>query len=115
MKKKNLSNYIIILLLLIATLFLIRNLYVNNQLNKGTIQTTGIVTDINTGSGVRQVAGVDYYYYVKGKKYYGSDNGQFSFMDIGDTLIIEYAKGDCSVSKVFNKFFMKKYQYLKRE
>lgn len=112
MNKNKLANYLILLLVLIVVFSLIRNWYLDSQLAKGTKQTIGIITDINSGTGVRQIASVDYYYLVEGKKYSGSDNGKFNFMKIGDTLLIEYAKEDKSVSKVVDKYYMKKYKHL---
>jgi hypothetical protein len=39
--------------------------------------------------------------------------GDFSFLKIGDTVLIEYAKDDPTVAKVKDRYYMKKYNYLK--
>lgn len=100
-------------MVVIVIIACIRDWYNDKQLAGKTIETIAIVTDITSGTGVRQIAGVNYEYQINGKTYTGSDNGNFNFMKIGDTLLVVYAISDRSVSKVKEKYYMLKYKRLK--
>lgn len=91
----------------------IRNYYRANALEGKKGVAIAIITDINSGRGVRQSASVDYNYIINGEKFSDHDNGDFNFMKIGDTLLIEYSNDHPSISQVRDKYYMKKYQYLK--
>ncbi|MCE2743321.1 MAG: hypothetical protein LW701_07125 [Fluviicola sp.] len=52
-------------------------------------------------------------FHLKNKKIQFDYIGDFSFLKIGDTVLIEYAKDDPTVAKVKDRYYMKKYNYLK--
>ena len=52
-------------------------------------------------------------YFVNKKKYSLRYTGDFSYMNIGDSVLIEYAIKDPSVARVVDRYYMKKYRYLK--
>jgi hypothetical protein len=72
----------------------------------------GFIERIYNGA-VRSPKNVDFIYYVNGKKYGSNESGDYTFMKIGDTILIEYAVKDNSVARVVDKFYMKKYRRLK--
>jgi hypothetical protein len=92
----------------------VRNYYDDKLLEGETKKTIAIITDINSGTGVRQIANIDFYYYAKKVKYVTNDNVDFNFGKLGDTVLIEYAIADHSVARVVDKYYMKKYAYLKK-
>ncbi len=54
--KDKIANYLIIIMVLIVLIAYIRHWYFNKQLNGKTMETVAIVSDINSGRGVRQTA-----------------------------------------------------------
>lgn len=86
----------------------------NKKLLDGPTKTTiGFITDITKGTGVRTFPSAEYYYYVKGEKYYNDEYSNFNIMKIGDTILIKYAISNPSVSEVLDKYYMKIYAYKK--
>ena len=57
----------------------------------------------------------EFNYIVKNKKFSICQKGDFSFMKIGDSVLIEYAIKDPSVARVKDCYYMKKYHYLRDE
>jgi DUF1680 family protein len=57
----------------------------------------------------------DFNYWVKNKKFSICQKGDFSFMKKGDTVLIEYALRDPSVARVKDRYYMKKYHYLRNQ
>lgn len=110
--KNKLANYLIIALISIVALSLIRSWYISSKLSGKTKTEIAIIIKIKSGTGVKKLPGVEYFYYVKGKKYFGEDTGDFNFMHIGDTLLVKYSIDDNSISEVDDMYYMKKYKYL---
>ena len=57
----------------------------------------------------------DFYYYAGKKKHILSYTGDFSYLKKGDTVLVRYALEDPSIAKVSDRYFMKKYRYLKKK
>lgn len=115
-KSKKYIPYILLGIIGLMVLFsVIRNSYNESTLNGKTKKCIAIITHITSGTGVRQIAGVDFYYFVNGTKYQNNDNGNFNFMKVGDTILIEYAVVNNSVSRVIDKYYMQKYKHLQKE
>lgn len=57
----------------------------------------------------------DFYYYAGKKKHILSYTGDFSYLKKGDTVLIRYAREDPSIAVVSDRYFMKKYWYLKNK
>lgn len=113
--KDKLANYLIVLFVAIIVYAVARNRYITNKLSGKTQFEKAIITKINSGTGVRQIAGVNYFYFIKGKKYTGSDNGNFNILKTGDTVLIKYSIENNSVSEVANKYYMQKYHKLNKD
>lgn len=54
-------------------------------------------------------------YFVNEKKYCLRYTGDFSYMNIGDSVLIEYAIEDPSLARVVDRYYMKKYWSLKKK
>mgnify|MGYP000940153412 CR=1 FL=1 len=112
--KKYLPYFLLFVIGVLLVLSAIRDYY-NKKILAGDTETLiAIITDITSGTGVRQAPDAKFYYFVKNKKYENHTNGNFNFMEVGDTVLIEYAIEDHSVARVVDKYYMKKYKYLKR-
>lgn len=115
-RTKKYVPYILLGIIGLIVLFsAIRNSYYEHILNGKTKRCIGIITHITNGTGVRQISGVDFYYFVNGNRYENNDNGDFNFMKLGDTILIEYAIEDHSIARVADKYYMKKYKYLQKD
>ncbi|WP_343748973.1 hypothetical protein [Fluviicola sp.] len=88
--------------------------YHRNEMLKIGNETFGVIVSIDPppvhGSPSAKIA-----YTIKHKKYVFDEDGSFSFMELGDTVLIRYALKDYSVAKVVDKYYMKKYKYLREE
>lgn len=76
---------------------------------------TGIAILIEINGNAHAAASGDFRYKVKSKKYEFNQSGDYSFMQIGDTVLIEYAVDDCSVARVVDKYYMSKYHKLNKD
>lgn len=77
-------------------------------------QTFGFLSSCKHGSSRFPSTGT-IKYNVKGRNYDFTCDGDFSFMKLGDTILIEYATKDHSVARLIDKYYMKKYWHLKKE
>ena len=109
-KKKN--EIVLVLLLLIGSFLIIRNNYEEKTLLNSR-KTTGVLIKKKDGKAVHGTACGTFEYYVAGKKYKFTEGGNYSFINIGDTVLIKYAKKNKSIATVIDKYYMKKYKYLK--
>lgn len=82
------------------------------QLLNRTKLTTAVLVKKKSGS-VKSPKSGKFTYLVHGKLYEFSQPGDFLFMNLGDTVLINYAIEDPSVARVKDKYYMKKYQDLK--
>jgi hypothetical protein len=57
----------------------------------------------------------DFEFLVKNKKCSFRHNGDFSFLKVGDTVLIEYAIDDPTVARVKDRYYMKKFNYIKKK
>lgn len=73
---------------------------------------TAVLIKKKSGS-VKSPASGRFVYRVQGKKYEFSQPGNYLFMNLGDSVSIKYAVEDHSVARVVDKYYMKKYYYLK--
>lgn len=112
-KKTSLFNYRVLGVFIIVLLYRFFESRHEDELLKKSDETTAILTLIRDGKSVRDSASGKYKYIVKGKSYVYEENRNFNDLQIGDTILIEYAIEDPSVAKVVDKYYMKKYQRLK--
>ena len=56
-----------------------------------------------------------FYFYVKGMKIIIKDFSYYNHLKIGDTVLIEYAIEDPTVAIVKDKYYMKKFNYMKKK
>lgn len=83
----------------------------DDELLENSIEHFAILIKINEGNTHAPSSG-DFRYKVKNKEHEFNQSGDYKFMQIGDTVLIEYAIKDNSVSKVVDKYYMKKYRHL---
>jgi hypothetical protein len=83
------------------------------KLLKNSKRSFGEITKILHGSS-KNSKGMTFNYTVDGKKYDGYSWGDYELFEIGDTVLIEYAIANHSVARVVDKYYMKKYAYLKK-
>jgi hypothetical protein len=106
---KNLLGFIAIVLV-IAYVF-IRNHYHENLLDNGkTKETIAFIINIDDGSAVHSTSNGDFEFKIKNKKYTFNDSGDYTFLKIGDSVLIEYSLKDPSVARVIDKCYMQKYK-----
>lgn len=106
--KKNIIGFSLIFSLL--GYVLIRNNYHDYLLDNGkTKRTTAILVRIKE-TAIKSPASGFFKYKVKNKNYTFNENGDFSSMKIGDTLLIKYSLKDPSIARVVDKCYMQKYK-----
>ena len=113
-KKKNVVGAVLIFILL-GVFILFRDIDRNekNKLLEKSEETIAIILKKGGGS-VNSPYNGKFKYFIDGQKYEFTQSGNFEFMNLGDTVLIEYAIEDHSVARVKDKFYMKKYLYLKK-
>lgn len=68
-----------------------------------------ILVEISPGNAHASSSG-DFKYKVNAKEYEFNQSGDYTFMQVGDTVLIEYAIEDHSVARVLDKHYMQKYK-----
>jgi hypothetical protein len=84
----------------------------DNQLLEKSIKHFAILIEIDGGNTHSPSSG-DFKYKIDSKEYEFNQSGDYSFMQVGDTVLIEYAIKDHSVARVIDKYYMQKYKHLK--
>jgi|SRR6218665_203527 len=109
--------------LIVVTLFVLMGLFLifdyikedkDERLLKNSSVTTARLIKKKSGAVKSPKSGI-FVYEVNGKEYEFYQAGNYLFMQLGDTVLIEYAKKDPSVARVKDKFYMRKYKYLKKD
>lgn len=103
-----------ILLMLIVMFYLILRNYFHSKLLENAKETKAILIEKSSGHGVNETANGTFKYEVQNELFEFNQSGDYEFMNLGDTVLIEYAIEDHSVARVKDKFYMKKYLYLKK-
>lgn len=110
--KQKLIGSIILLIIVIALCQQFFEENKNDKLLQKSISSFGIIKEIHHGT-VHNPKNALIIYRVDSQKYEFSASGDYEAFRIGDTVLIEYAIGDHSVARVKDKYYMKKYHYLK--
>ena len=116
---KNDKKYfsIVFVVVIIAFLIYIVNLKSKEAYEKEMLNNSknglAIITQIINGKAVKSSKSAEFIYLVGNKKFEFKELGDFTFMRLKDTVLIEYALKDNSVARVVDKYYMKKYKYLK--
>ena len=97
----------------IGVFLIIRN-YRDSKLLLNYNKTIGILIEIEEGKGVHQTAYGKFKYNEKNNEISFTQSGDFSFMKLGDTVLIRYDKENNKVAEVLDKYYMKKYKKLKK-
>jgi hypothetical protein len=101
---------------LFVVVFLVRwwqNDYNKILLEKGVRNTPAVIIRISEGAVSVPAYGV-FRFSVDGKIVGFRESGNYLDFNSGDTVLIEYAIADHSVARVVDKYYMKKYAYLKK-
>lgn len=88
--------------------------YNKTMLEKGVKNSPALIIRISEGAVKVPSYGI-FKYYVNGKSFELRESGNFNLMEIGDTVLIEYAVEDHSVARVVDKYYMQQYKYLKKK
>lgn len=83
------------------------------ELLSNSLEHLGILTKKNSGNSHAPSSG-DFKYKIDKIEYSFNQSGTFDFMEVGDTVLIEYAVEDPSVARVVDKYYMKKYRHMKK-
>lgn len=103
-------------LLLAFLIFVLTNYYLEKKEQKmlnNYFTTTAIVLEIHQPQVIHDSYSGTFQYEVGGKIYKFTEVGNFSFLKLGDTVEIKYAKENHAIAKVIDKFYMSKYRNLK--
>lgn len=118
--KKNRNNVVKIIsiaILVLMMIFVFIDFYQENK-NEKLLENSRIATAILIKKKARAVKSPKsgrFVYRVQGKEYEFSQPGDYLFMNIGDSVLIKYAVEDHSVARVIDKYYMRKYHYLRRD
>jgi hypothetical protein len=111
--KEKLVGFSIVLLIIILIGSQFFNEYQNDKLLQNSKTTFGNIKKRYHGAPKSPKHG-DFEYNVDGKEYEFDQPGNYEALSVGDTVLIEYAIADHSVARVIDKYYMKKYVYLKK-
>jgi hypothetical protein len=116
---KIIKNHWFKLVLGFQIVFVIYGIYRNNRIdylmNGRTKKNKAIIMHISDGAAIHCLPSAKYYYYVQNIKYYFSNDGNFNHLKKGDTILIKYSLEDPSKSRVIDKYYMRKYHYLRNQ
>jgi len=106
-------NFSWILAIVLYCIFVINIFYQNHK--EELLENSKIVTGklISEEHSSQKFINGRFTYFVNKKKYCLRYTGDFSYMNIGDSVLIEYAIQDPSIARVVDRYFMKKYRYLR--
>lgn len=85
----------------------------DDKLLENNIEHFAILIKINEGNTHAPSSG-DFKYKIKNKEYEFNQSGDYKFMQVGDTVLVEYAVEDNSVARVVDKYYMQKYKKMKK-
>lgn len=108
----NKNSLILLIVLLLTGAFLIYRNYLDDKMLENFHTTFGILTNKKDGEAVHGTASGEFEYNIKGVKYKFTESGNFLFLNLGDTVLIKYAKKDFKVAKVIDKYYMQKHSHL---
>jgi hypothetical protein len=114
--KEYLKNNWIIFIVILIIFGLGYNIYNEsrrNKLLKKSIIIKGFL--VNEDHSSHKFLSGDFEFRVNNKKYNFRHNGDFSFLKVGDTVLIEYAIEDPTVARVKDRYYMKKFNYMKKK
>ncbi|MDH4471308.1 MAG: hypothetical protein QE487_01805 [Fluviicola sp.] len=111
--KEKLAGFAIVFLIIILLASQFLTEYEEDKLLRNSKTTFGYIKKIYHGAPKSPKHG-DFKYNVGGKEYEFDQPGNYEALKIGDTVLIEYAIADHSVARVVDKYYMKKYAYLKK-
>ncbi|MNJ86056.1 hypothetical protein D3C87_35390 [compost metagenome] len=81
----------------------------DDRLLENSVEHFAILIEINGGNAHSPSSG-DFKYKVNNEEYEFNQSGDYKFMQVGDTVLIEYAVEDHSVARVVDKYYMNKYK-----
>ena|SRR6218665_1550565 len=115
MKRSKQLLIVTVAILLIVITYRGINEYRKDKALKNSKSTIGILSEIHTPKGVRDLNYGIIQYRVNGIQYETKSFKNYSILKLGDTVQIEYAIRDNSIARVVDKYYMKKYKYLKKD
>lgn len=87
-----------------------------DRLLKNNNRTFAILIHSHDGTAVRAISyGVFIFRDKDNKKIKFEVSGDYTKLEIGDTVLIEYAVEDHSIARVIDKYYMQKYRHLKEK
>jgi hypothetical protein len=104
--------FFVVMLIIFGLAYNLFNDNRRNKLLKKSMLVTGLLVSEDHSS--HKFLSGDFEFLVKNKKYYFRHNGDFSFLNIGDTVLIEYAIEDPTVARVKDRYYMKKFNFIKK-
>jgi hypothetical protein len=114
--EKNKYRLLWAVLVLFFVVFLYRwwqNDYNKAMLEKGVRNTPAVIIRISEGA-VRVPSYGVFRYRIDNEVFEFRESSDYLNFELGDTVLIEYAIADHSVARVVDKYYMKKYAYLKK-
>jgi hypothetical protein len=120
MKNISTKSWTKIIGVLIILFFLIYPFFQNlieandDKLLEDAIETKGVIVKIHTPKVIHGSYYGVFSYSVNNKNYSFDERGDFSLLNLKDTVLIIYSKKDHSVARVKDKYYLEKYKHLKR-
>ncbi len=111
---KLIKKYFSGILSIIVLIAIVVNIYIDKKRNKlleKSIDIKGVL--IEKYSEGKNKTGT-FEFKLKNNKIKFDFIGDFSFLQVGDTVLIQYAIEDPSVARVKDRYYMRKYKYLKK-
>jgi hypothetical protein len=111
---KLIKKYFSGILSIIVLIAIVVNIYIDKKRNKlleKSIDIKGVLFEKYT-EGKNKMGTFEFK--LKNSKIKFDYIGDFSFLQIGDTVLIQYAIEDPSVARVKDRYYMRKYKYLKK-
>lgn len=113
MKKYTKEIGAVLMILIVMSYLMLRN-YFDSKLLENAKETNAILIGKSSGHGVNETANGTFKYKVQNESLEFNQSGDYDFMKLGDTVLIEYAIENHSVARVKDKYYMKKYKHLKK-
>lgn len=108
---KNIFYGLIIGFLILFIIYSGINEQKENKSLEDSIQTTAIVIRTRQG-GYKTSAGADFKYKIGEKVYnFNQTGGFYQYLNVGDTVLIEYAKNDNLIARVIDSKYMQKFHH----
>jgi hypothetical protein len=106
--------YVGFLIMILVLIYRINQNKYEQRVLKSSLRTTAIIVKIEKVA-VRDPASGTFLYKIGKRQYKFEETGDFTFMEVGDTIEIEYSKKDFSIARVIDKYYMQKYWKFKKD